>query len=163
MALSPYRWPMDAERLALQTARIGGFAFVFLALVFTYNYIETTATNYIVEATRVANVAAVVCADDCKDRRSKTPNAQFTYQEIAPGVFNILMDVPRATSIEVFAFETATGEYHRLGEAIAMGEDRWKFTWNTEAYDTGDYWIKALVQNRHGMYDRSDSEFLSVE
>lgn len=164
LALSPYRFPVDVERLALQTARIGGFAIVFFAMLVTYNYIESTAAGIAVEATQAASVGAVLpCTEDCIDLASVTPNVTFSYAETVGGNIQIEMSVPKAEKVTVYAYETRTETYHRLGIGSETKSDTWQFVWNTDGFVPGDYWIKAVVENRHGIYDRSDSQYIRVQ
>lgn len=158
MALSPYRFPIDVERLAVQTARVGGFAFVFLGLVFTYHYIETATTGLVVNATQTASVAATAV----DPRAQYTPPVTFTYTQ-TDAEHMISIDVAKAEHITVFVFDPRTEQYTRLGDATQQPDGTWQYEWDTTRVTPGDYWIKAMVENRHGTYDRSDSKYLRVQ
>lgn len=164
IALSPYRFPLDIERVAVHSARVAGFAFVFLGLVFTYNYLETTTSDLVVEATQMASAGAVVSCDaDCARSVTRTPNATFGYAfNDAAKTYTITLDVPKAEGVDLYAYEVRTATYHRLGTATNQGENSFTYTWNTRPFVSGDYWIKAVITNRHGMYDRSDTTFIQV-
>lgn len=160
VALSPYRFPLDVEKLAVSTARVGGFAALFLGLVVTYKYIESTASGYIAEAIETANVAAVACAQGCPVE--KAPQVDFGYQETMTGII-VTVSVPQAEQVRVYAFHTATGEYVRLGDAVQVGADDWQYQIPEGALTPGTYWMKALVTNEYGTYDRSDSQYVEVK
>lgn len=163
VALSPYRFPLDVERLAVHTLRVGGFAALFFGMVFTYHFIESSVTDVAVGAAQTASIAAhVPCTTNCENARL-TPRVTFTYVPgETPSQQVITIDVAKAESVKVYAYETRTGEYYRLGDATQDADGAWQYIWNTVDYVPGDYWIKAVVENRHGTYDRSDSRYLHV-
>ena len=156
MVLSPYRLPVDPERLVTHAARLGGFAFVFCAIVFSYTFIESTATKYMVDVAQTASVSAAVASP-------RTPNVTFAYRSLETDGYAITVTVSDAESVVLHAFDPAEGEYHRLGDAHPISQNTWKYDWYTNAVPPGDYWLKALVTNTYGMYDRSDSHYLKVE
>lgn len=161
-ALSPYRFPLDVERIAVHSARIGGFAFVFLGMVFTYHYIESTVTEIAVETAQVASVAAAAPCADCA-AEEKTPPVAFAYTPVDRGETLITLDVADAVSVTVYAFDVRSGTYQRLGAAAQTADTTWQYMWNTEGVAPGEYWIKAIVENAYGVYDRSDSRYVTVE
>lgn len=163
IALSPYRFPVDVERLAVHTARVGGLAFVFLGLVVTYNYIERTASDLIVNAAQTASVATATCVPNCDELLLLTPDVTFAYEDMVEDVVHVVMNVPKADAVTVYAYEKATGEYHRLGDATKQTNSSWVYSWNTDEMSAGEYWLKAVVTNRHGTYDRSDSRFVQIQ
>lgn len=163
IALSPYRFPLDVERLAVHTARVGGLAFVFFGLIFTYGYIERTTSDLIADVAQMATVATASCAPDCDDVLSPTPNVTFAYERTVADAVHVIMNVPKAESVDVYAFEVRTGVYHRLGDATRQTDDSWLYVWDTSEVPPGDYWLKAVVTNRHGTYDRSDNSYFFLE
>jgi hypothetical protein len=159
VALSPYRFPLDVEKLAVSTARVGGFAVLFLGLVFTYKYIESTTSGYIADAIQTANVAAVACAQGCPVE--KTPPVSFGYQETMTGTI-VTVSVPHVEKVRLYAFHTETGEYERVGDAVQVGADDWQYQIPQGTFTSGTYWMKALVTNEYGTYDRSDDAYLTL-
>lgn len=164
LALLPYQIPFDVERAAIHGARVGGFAFVLFGMIFTYNYLETTVTDLMVRATQQAQVTAAPCDDACADAISRTPAVSFSYAaDTTADTETITLDVPKAKAITVYAYETKTGRYHKLGAAEQIEDDTWIYIWDTSDVTPGEYWIKAVITNRYGVYDRSDSTFITVE
>ncbi len=156
VALSPYRLPVDPERLVLHTARISAIAFVFIAIVVSYKSFESIATNYMIDVVQTASVAAASVP-------VRTPNVSFEYAAYAEREHTISVRVPNADSVALYAFDPEAGEYQKLGDAVQVSKNIWEYPWDTSAVAPGRYWIKALVTNRYGMYDRSDSDYLVVE
>lgn len=157
VALSPFRFPLDLERLAVNGARLGGVAFVFLGLIFTYHYLETEVTNIVVENTMSASVATATGGD-----ASLTPEVAFAYSAAGLNGQHITVTVPDAEAVTLYAYDASIGEYRSLGDATQTGSNVWEFIWDTIEVPPGQYWIKALVANEYGMYDRSDSRYVEI-
>lgn len=164
LALAPYKFPVDYERMIIQSARIGGFAFVFFAMLFTYSFIESRATNLIVDATQTASaISAPLCGDTCTNSPVVTPAVTFRYAQMGDNLYFILADVAKAESVTIYAYETRTQTYHQLGSATKQTDTEWGYVWETSEVTPGNYWIKAIVANRYGVYDRSDSMYLKIK
>lgn len=158
VALSPFRFPLDLERLAVNTARIGGVAFVFLGLLFTYGYIENEVTNIVVENAMTASVASSAATVS-----ALTPEVSFAYVPAGLHGEHITVHVADAEEVMLYAYDGTIGEYQMLGPATQTRPDVWEFIWDTIDVAPGQYWIKALVTNEHGMYDRSDSQYVEID
>ncbi|MEX0930683.1 MAG: hypothetical protein WDZ68_00130, partial [Candidatus Paceibacterota bacterium] len=143
LALSPFRFPLDVEKLAIQTARIGGVAFVFFGILFSYHYLESAMVGVVEQ---VNHSAALSCASGCTETINITPNVDFSYEAGTDG-YIIDFTVPDALNLEVYAYQVKSGTYHKLGTAKQKAENDWEYLWLTNDYDQGEYWIKALVTN----------------
>lgn len=156
VALSPFRFPLDVERIAVNTARLSAAAFVFLGLLFTYFYIESEVTTIALETAQTAAIATAI-------QPSLTPEVSFTYAKEGMHGTRIAVTVPAAESVELYAYSTNAKEYEKLGAAFATASNTWEFIWDTIDVAPGIYWIKALVTNEHGIYDRSDSAYVVID
>lgn len=162
LALSPFRFPLDVEKLAVQSVRIGGIAFVFFGILFSYHYLESAMIGIVEQAEHSAQVHANAASGSKYTQTDMTPEIDFSYEHGTDG-YILRFDVPYAKKVSVYAFEVQTGTYHKLGDAEQIEASDWKYVWITDSMDSGNYWIKVLVTNSYGVYDRSDSQFISVQ
>src|SRR5690606_1471324 len=69
--LSPYRFPVDAEKIAVATARYGGLFFVVAGAVFTVLFADLSLTTQAQQAalttSQAQNTQAISSAVDCND------------------------------------------------------------------------------------------------
>lgn len=163
MALSPYRFPMDMKQIAMNSARIGGFAFVVILMVGVYYYLEARVVNLMEYAAQTANVSGAIGARAPQAALPVSPVEFFYASNPNGGNYTIAVRVRDAERIVLYAYETSTGQYHTLGDATQTSSDSWRYEWDTAGFSAGAYWIKAVIETRDGIYDRSDSRFLEVK
>lgn len=177
--LSPYRFPIQIDIVAVQAARFGGVFFVFVGALFAFiNLQVVTGSNYFAAFTDTSDQAASLCDQyqNCSSSSFSTisttsttspyldrePDVRISINQSAPLTeqATIVINVPGAEAIKVFAYNKELQTEHIIGNAERNGDERWVANWNTTNYIDGAYKIRALVKNEYGIYEKSEGYFI---
>lgn len=179
--LSPYRFPINAEHVAIRAARFGGTFFVALGAAFTLFFANGsfTASTQIATVTgalntTVSNTSTTInCKDplqylstSCASRVNKTPAVLFNAQT-SSGVISeptrIQVKVPNAQKVMLNAYYKTLTQELRFGTMSKVSNDTWEFFWDTTSFGIGDYKLKVLVTNGYGTYEALDTKYITLE
>lgn len=181
--LSPFRFPINTDKLALSTARYGGVFFMAIGALFTLFFangsfgsvgqqvasVESTQTTTITNTTTLS----ANCEDPlqyessaCSTRINKKPPISF---EVAGspaslvGTVSIHATVAHAKHVTLVAYSQSLNRVIELGAMTNVSANVWEFSWNTLSVNDGPYKLKAYVQNFYGTYDTADTTTIIVD
>jgi hypothetical protein len=165
--LSPFRFPIDAQKLARNTARYGGIVFMLLGAVFTLFFADATLSS----KGQLAALATVNQQETQTDQNTtaivenKYPTASFTVNnpQALTGSVQVKISVPNAESVSLLAYYKTQNENITIGQPTKVSADTWEIYWNTSSYDDGEYRLKALIKNSFGTYEVVDSKYVFVK
>lgn len=174
--LSPYRLPIDAQGLAVATARYGGVFFVAVGAFFTLWFAQLSFGSPASMALLATYTDQPILITDCTlttgctstSTQTTTTNTQPAVDIIVnnpdelEGSVQVKVKVPNATSVYVRAFYKTQNQDITLGSAKKVSSDTWEMYWDTNQYDDGEYKLKAVVQNQYGTYETFDNEYVTV-
>jgi hypothetical protein len=175
--LSPYRFPIDTEKLAVGVARYGGVLFVVLGAFFSLFY----ATNSFSEPqSQTASLSNTYETDtnfflpecdssgtgSCSDTTAYEPKPSATFDVNNPssltGNVQVRVKVPDASSVKLMAYYKTQSQEMTIGRPSRVSSDTWEMYWNTDLFDEGEYKLKALIENRYGTYEAIDSKYVQI-
>ena len=181
--LSPFRFPVDQQKVLAQTSRLSGLAVVFLGAILTLfnmfgygtlfpssetflksevisstaNCTSTTSPNYSIEL--CGSNGSIPGTINTKPDVSFTVDQKNPLSEVVP----IYITVRDASYVEVYARNKSTGSLYPLGSAVRTSDSVWRIAWSTHEYEDGTYTIKASVTNRYTAYTATASGEYTVE
>ncbi len=162
--LSPFRFPIDTNRVATQVARFAGLAFVLAGAAVGLLY--TQLLNLPIAATTQQGqvVSSLSGPENARQNPDTTrPTALFTVDTTEPLAGNIRINVAvtDAESVTLTAFFEEWDRNLTLGKARKEG-GVWVYDWNTSQYENGRYKLKALVRNQAGTYEQVSNATVTV-
>lgn len=190
--LSPYRFPIDAEKLATATARYSGVFFVMIGACFTLLYADATLNSSSLQASVLSTSGLTERLEpaldttlsieastqevkvDCQSRDNflhalcaslvdQRPHADISLpSEVVKESVQLKIKVPFAQSVTITAYNRTQKRELILGKASKVSDDTWEMYWPTSQYDDGDYKLKALIKNGYGSYEISDDAYVAV-
>lgn len=190
--LSPYRFPVDAEKLATATARYSGIFFVVIGACFTLLYADATlnrdslpasvlSTSGILEklepvaATNISTgTAGQETKIDCQSKDNFLNSLCASIVDQSPDVeismqggslkdsVQLKVKVPFAQNVTLMAYSKTQKRELTLGAAKRISDDTWEMYWATQQYDDGEYKLKALIKNGYGSYEHSSDSYVTV-
>lgn len=177
--LSPFRFPIDYDKLAKQTARYAGMAFLTLGAAFGMYHAtqlevvdpsvgmvaETVATDVNV-LDPIVNTATGTLESATTPLLNTKPPVTMSVDGEQPlkGLVRIKYQVQSATKVDALVFYKDEQKYITLGSAtrVSGSGDYWYFDWHTDNYDDGEYKLRALVTNQYGKYEEAGSTYVTV-
>ncbi len=179
--LSPFRFPVDPSTLISQVARYSGVAFVmvgaFLAIFNLYaasgatlsfnnlqQLAQTGAPTYDCANTTSPNYDSVYCSS-AGSSVDETPPVDFTLEGVSPlaALVPINVYVTSATNVVLKVRSQSDNTYTVLGTAQKIADSHWRFYWNTQLLNDGDYRLTAVITNTFGTYKEDYSDNLTIE
>ena len=168
--LSPYRYPIQLDAIAIQTARLSGALFVVLGAVFAFlhtHYLtaESPLATLSESVKQVAQVCETTIDGECIDETTSTtdtsPAATITVDSPEPlaGIVPIRVYVPDADAVAVSVVETVSRDEIQLGAARQVDVDVWEMPWDTTLMVTGEYQVRANIQNQFGTYQEDSAHY----
>lgn len=174
--LSPFRFPVDQQKVLAQTARFSGLIVMFFGAVLTlFNMFgagvffsasdtllrselisgtlsytcDTTSPNYNKEFCSTAGFTGVAV--------DETPDATFNIDAKNPLTesVSIHLTVSAATFVQMYVRNESTGEIYPLPSVTSVSDMVWRTTWFTTTHPDGVYTLKASITNRFGTYNVS--------
>ncbi len=172
--LSPFRFPIDNDRLASQVARFAGVFFVVVGAIFTILNLEYVDSETF-GMRGSYNVAETISTDyNCTDSSSPNYNPTYCTASTTSGVTNppptsnppvdIVLDarepfantvpvnifVPYATEVIVYAKHMQGMNKYSLGAATKVSDTSWRFYWQTMQYPDGLYTMVVFIKSSSG-------------
>jgi len=161
--LSPYRFPMPSQNVAVATARVGGLFFVITGAIFTLFF----ANNFFGVYAHQAQVISSQNTLESTATITPTPvlqNVAFEVnnpQDLRDSV-QVKIKVKDAQKLTLTAHYKTQNREVTLGRPVKISSDTWEFYWDTTAFDDGEYKFKALINNGFETYERIDSSYVTV-
>lgn len=168
---SPNRFPISLDTLAMQSARVAGMAFVFIGAFFTYYHstvltselamqidastqralLAVTDTSGMQDTPNVESATAITASVTNSDQDPK-PSAAVSFI-IAPEKKRITvhLEVPYAEQVKFMAVGP-DAQTKTLGTAAKIDGTHWRYVWNTDGVNGGQYVIFAKIKNTFGEY-----------
>jgi hypothetical protein len=168
--LSPYRFPMDIDKIAVNTARFGGVFFVLLGAVFTLLLANTgllseaQVANTLFSGTNTLNTTITTVSNTATTALEPKPKVEFLVNnpDEVHGTAQIKIKVPYAASVTLMAYYKTRGENITLGRPQKVSDDTWEMNVDTLRYEDGEYRLSAVVSNAYGSYEQNDDKYLII-
>lgn len=163
--LSPYRLPIDAEKLAMQSARIAGMAFVVIGALLTIFHLPAV-NDELVQSFSSKNQSAQLLAFQSSEgcagcEQHDYNNIGYTFsaslsisENIETQIYNIKISTQDASKIELRRIDSS-GKVQLIDYAKQDGSTSWSYNWNVSNVPEGSYKVYAIVTNSRGVYDTS--------
>lgn len=169
--LSPYRLPIDAEKLAMQSARIAGMAFVVIGALLTIFHLPAV-NDELVQNFRSTQQSAQLLAFQTSDTYQgnggdyQNGGSDFnTYEfratiSVTPNYdlrkYVVKINTSGGTRVEIKLVDPL-GKVQTIGygEKQDSTSGSWLYTWDAKDFAPGAYKIYGQVTNNHGTYDTS--------
>lgn len=180
--LSPYRFPISAERFAISTARFGGVFFVAVGAFFTLFFASGSFGGgselaQLSSATAITGqtgniTVAIDCADplhylstSCAGTVDKTPDVEFQIDDDVSvmGISRVRVIVAHADKVHLNAYFKTQSRELQIASMQKISDDTWEFYWDTTAFDDGEYKLKALIENGYGTYEMANAKYITIE
>lgn len=178
--LSPYRFPLNVDQLAIHIARYTGIAFVVLGGFFTLFFsshvfgVSGVFTAALIDATTSSTETTtrqnIDCSleenfqlSECAESVDQTPAVTFNIGSANPveATVRIEVAVSYAARITLRARNVETGAEYTLGKMGKSSDAVWRYSWDTLQYKDGSYRLYAYVENSYGGYEvRYDKEVM---
>lgn len=184
--LTPFRFPVDTDRLASQVARYTGVFFVIAGAILTlFNMqfvdggtyahqsgINQSATTILPECDPLSTLYnADICMTSTSGSGGSTsvdtqpePDIVIDGPDPLMGTVTVNVYVVDATNVSLYAYYKDGSRTVSFGPAVAQSPGHWKYIWNTTAFDDGEYRLKVSITNQHSntAYQREDSSYVVV-
>jgi hypothetical protein len=164
--LSPFRFPLDTEKVATQTARIAGMAFVVIGACLSIFHLPLVQEELVQNSSALYDIEARSLLaqsgggggnnsymDYCKDNRTANCTTNTTVLKISPKLtaslvsgdsYKVVVDTPyESEKVKITIFNSAGGVHDSM-EAI-KGRP-WSYSLNTANYPEGTYKAIAYVR-----------------
>ena len=171
LILSPLRFPISVDTLAIQTARFAGVAFVFVGALLTLFYSNLTFSAFptgqsVMSAVTVgANTTSLNCeTGSCTAQVDTTPDARLSVSgsSVLKGTIETKVEVPAALEVSLSAFFKTKNTEVSLGKMNKVSDEKWLYSWDTTRFDDGEYKLKIYVRNAYTSYEQLDSQYRTV-
>jgi hypothetical protein len=165
--LSPYRFPIDAEKIALGTARFGGVFFVIVGALFTLIFAEGTFSFQSQLASLATGTSEGVIVQDASFANStyeSKPSVEFIVNntDVLSGSVQIRVKVQHAEDVTLLGYNKTLNEEVTFGRPEKVSTDTWEITVDTTEYSDGEYKLKALIKDQYGTYEAVDDSYVVV-
>ncbi len=181
---SPFRFPINTDKLALQTARYGGVFFMAIGALFTLFFangsfgsvgqqvasVKTTQINTVINtnSTTTANCEDPLQYESstCGSLINKKPPISFEVvgsPTALVGTVSVHATVAHAKHVTLVAYSKSLNKVIELGSMTNVSSNVWEYSWNTLTVNDGSYRLKAYVQNFYGAYDTTDTTTITVD
>lgn len=171
--LSPYRFPVDAQKIAVGAARYGGIFFVAIGALFTLLF---ASHSFSIPEGQTAQVfesrSTVSCANgatggsNCPSVRPQDQKPKASFEVDNPqslsGSVQVRVAVENALSIKMMAYHKDHDQELTLGIPAMVSSGIWEIAWNTDQFEEGEYKLKALIENQYGTYESVDPKYVQV-
>lgn len=178
--LSPLRFPVNTDHLAISTARYGGVLFMAVGALFTLFFASGSfgvTGQQIATKSQTATVqtAITVNCDDplqyqslaCSDVVNKKPPVSFEVVGASAaalvGTVTVHATVAHANHVMLVAYSQTLNKVVELGPMVNVGGDVWEYSWNTLLFNDGGYILKAYILNFYGSYDTASPSSVTVD
>lgn len=168
--LSPFRFPMVPSMSALVlVARVVGIFFVasgsILALLNlpALNFVATPAS--VTDGITNTTTNSTNTTSGTSGSIDTTPDVQVSVGKSTPlfGSVPVTIIVPGATSVKLVLDNRITNQLMTLGMASKIDDMTWTYTWQTTAYENGEYHLRVLIKNQYGDYESADSTVYEIK
>ncbi len=184
MLPSPYRFPVDIDRLMTQVARASGVAFVVLGALCTLNFTaalwgdnatlfssligksnvaQTQLINEPVMQTLDPVTQTIDSAGTVIDSAANQLQSYMVIDQQAPlrGTARVTVTTPQAHRVEIFMFTDSWQDKRSLGFAQQVDAGRWVFNWDTTKEESGrNYRLSAHVWDKSAYSTNSNPDFV---
>lgn len=175
--LSPFRFPIDTQQLAVSAARYGGVFFVAIGAIFTLIFASHSfspqAQTALVSSTYdpATELLSTQCDNSgsgtdvqCGQPADQKPPVSFDLNNPSSltGSVQVKVKVKDASSATLMAFYKTQNEEITIGRLTKVSSDTWEMYWNTDQFNEGEYKLKALVENRYGAYEAVDTKYVQI-
>jgi len=186
--LSPYRFPIDVQKMAVATARFAGIFFIVFGAAFTLWFSDLsfgsvglranvfsaqildartalfTSSSNVVTQTIDCTLKENYSHTSCKTVGDAKPTADIVVNNPSAltGSVQVKIKVPYAESVTLMAYDRTQNRDVTIGKASKVSSDAWEMYWRTNEYDDGQYKLKVLIKNQYGSYEQVDNEYVIV-
>jgi hypothetical protein len=166
---SPFRFPIDIDKVAVRTARYGGVFFVVMGAIFTLLFADDTINSYsqvaLVGSTTQTTITNTNTTTGTTPTVDPKPKAQFIVnnpQELK-GTVQVKVKVPYAHSVRLSGYNRTAGEEVTFGTPTKVSDDTWEMYVDTTHYDDGEYKFKALITNQFNSYESVGDGLVTIK
>ncbi len=173
---SPYRFPIDIDRVMSSVARVGGVAFVILGALFTLQYASLLmgqGGTFFAALQGTSNLSQLPQTETIQgtiegtlsqvDSAANQLESFMTIDKQAPlkGLARVTVNTPEAHRVEIFMFTDSWQRKESLGFATQVADDRWTFNWDTTRVESGrNYRISAHVWDASAYETNGNPDFI---
>jgi hypothetical protein len=167
--LSPYRFPIDVDTLARQTARYGGLLFILLGAVFAMS------NAHLINLTSVGDTQSASAIHSSASPQSQVANVPYAANQTKPearftlnvagdltGSVIISVSVPEAQKVDLSVYDEGSRQVIALG-STQLRNGVFEYTWDTNPFKNGQYRIQAIITNQYGTYEQKHTELVTVQ
>ncbi len=165
--LSPFRFPVPQEYFVGTVARYAGIFMIVVGGFFSLLNLQLATGTYALphfleqfaSAVLTTKVTVVIPTTEENASVNIQPDARISVENIndVHGIVPVTITVPIATRVSLFARRVSDTYLIALGSATVIDATTWKFDWNTAVLDDDEYTLTAIIGNRYGSYNYSDS------
>ncbi|MCB9811877.1 hypothetical protein H6783_03110 [Candidatus Nomurabacteria bacterium] len=180
ISLSPFRFPLDVDKVAIQTARVAGLAFVIIGAFFSYLTVQPVSNdlvNLVARPTEVSQLASTYTTrlvDSLVQMyeitvKHETDNGDREFEFRTNGNYD---------SVGIYGVNTINGNRVVLDEELTFvtkntnGISLWHGIWHTDNTNPASYRLKLLLDDEwqqdpsgrvYSVIDTSEDAELQVE
>lgn len=180
IALSPYRFPLDIDRLAIQSARLAGVSFVLVGAMFTFitakQFINQLDPEIASTDQRAATYESVkqMSSDDTSAFSFTNKTFDFTVSSLSENGDRLveLKTVLDSAQVVLMVIDLDSGESKRVGNMRILSRDgqvtKWVSIWRTNKFAPGRYRLSVEVTKKnegdfYRNYVLTDSNTYSID
>jgi len=161
MVLSPFRFPLDVDRIAVQSARYGGVFFVFLGAIFSLFYADQTFNAVNVSLQNASTITTsfdsnlyndsntLVTSSEDTTQRYVSSSQDFSFHPEAPikgnNVRVRLEPVGYPHSATLRAKESSSQTVYNFGNLASRSEDDWELYIDSSTMRDGKYRFQVIA------------------
>jgi len=158
---SPYRFPLDSHKLAVQSSRIAGMAFVIigaLLTIFHLPFVNAELTQHIQNVSGKTQLASSVSENDGAGINWESSYSFSSEIKVDPSssnkVYRISVYTANASKIELRRIDSG-GKIQLIGFATQNSSTDWSYSWDVSSVPDGSYKVYGVVTNYHGIFNTS--------
>ncbi|HEX4799293.1 MAG TPA: Ig-like domain-containing protein [Candidatus Paceibacterota bacterium] len=165
------RFPVIQNITISQFSRTAGMVVLLIGAFLTSIHFGFINNNSEIEdyARGYRNTASLIATSSPEDSGEltdvdETPSANIRIDGQVPlhDIVPIIITVPSATNVTVYAKHIDTSTTHPLGTAHKVNDLEWQISWDTHYYLNGEYRISVNISNSFGSYNQGFSETYTV-